>query len=131
MVTAPPVCYSRELHERIHGSDQRPLRGQGGGLPAGRRQPAQHHDPARPRRGLLREELHRRPQSGEGSRGNHGKKDNAAAYSGVRGATATSPVPDHILVDHMCVRSVVWYDLMYVWSDRFHCRSMYAEASTI
>lgn len=72
---APPACHFRELHEWIHGSDQRSLWSQRGGFPARRSQPPQHDDPARPRCWLLWEEQHCRTQTWKGGWGNHGKKN--------------------------------------------------------
>ena len=38
----PPALVPPQHHERVHGPDPRPLRRQGGGVRAGRHQPAQH-----------------------------------------------------------------------------------------
>ncbi len=54
----PAALVSPQHHERVHGPDPRPVRRQGGGLRAGRHQPAQHDAGAWTGRGRLRQGDH-------------------------------------------------------------------------
>lgn len=66
--TASSCPRARKLHERVHGPDKGPLRGEGGGPAAGRRHSALDDDTPRAGRALLRGRLERRAQARAHSR---------------------------------------------------------------